>query len=163
MTTTLTAYVLDGGNCTVDDNGNDDDDDADDDYVYNHDRHIHGDDDYVNATNADTDMPPMPSTTMAMMTTTTTMTTGDDKSHRGETAHEARLNFTTGEGERDSGALTVANDGTTAIYFNWKKVFKPNHFDIRREKVQRFYFNAQNGTGEEGVANERGVRDWGIL
>ena len=60
-------------------------------------------------------------------------------------AHEARLNFTTGEGERESTALKVANEGTTAIYFNWKKVFKPNHFDIKREKIQRFYFNAQNG------------------
>merc|ERR1719244_996379 len=71
--------------------------------------------------------------------------TGDDKSNRGMTAHEARVNFQTGEGERAMSHLQILNEGTTAIYYNWKKVFKPNHFDIKRENIQRFYFNKQNG------------------
>lgn len=41
--------------------------------------------------------------------------------------------------------LDIANNGTTAIFYCWKKLPKDNPFNIFHQPVQRFYFNDSDG------------------
>lgn len=48
--------------------------------------------------------------------------------------------------ERQHSHLKVQNNGTTAIYYDWRKVSTPPSFDtLKRDKTQRFYFNTGEG------------------
>uniref|UniRef100_A0A8C6EFI5 MYCBP associated protein n=1 Tax=Microcebus murinus TaxID=30608 RepID=A0A8C6EFI5_MICMU len=58
----------------------------------------------------------------------------------------ACLTFETIEGEKTSSKLTVANNGTVAIWYDWRRQHQPDAFeDLKRSKMQRFYFNNREG------------------
>ncbi|XP_058139979.1 MYCBP-associated protein isoform X2 [Dasypus novemcinctus] len=58
----------------------------------------------------------------------------------------ARLTFETLEGEKTSSELTVVNNGTVAIWYDWRRRFQPDSFhDLKRNRMQRFYFNNREG------------------
>ncbi|XP_075415410.1 MYCBP-associated protein [Tenrec ecaudatus] len=58
----------------------------------------------------------------------------------------ARLVFETLEGEATSSALTVVNNGTAAISYTWRRQAQHHSFqDLKRDRVQRFYFNNRPG------------------
>ncbi|XP_045155718.1 MYCBP-associated protein isoform X3 [Echinops telfairi] len=58
----------------------------------------------------------------------------------------ARLVFETLEGETTSSALTVVNNGTVAIWYTWRRQVQQHSFqDLKRNRVQRFYFNNRPG------------------
>ena len=46
--------------------------------------------------------------------------TGDSHSHKGQTAHGARVTFEAFSGERITSFLQLVNNGTTTIYYDWK-------------------------------------------
>lgn len=57
-----------------------------------------------------------------------------------------RLTFETLEGERTSSELTVVNNGTVAIWYNWRRRPHQDFFqDLKQNKTQRFYFNNREG------------------
>ncbi|XP_074117845.1 MYCBP-associated protein isoform X2 [Sminthopsis crassicaudata] len=57
-----------------------------------------------------------------------------------------RLTFETMEGERTSSVLTVVNNGTAAIWYNWKRLQQPDAFEeFKESRRQRFYFNTKEG------------------
>ena len=64
----------------------------------------------------------------------------------GQVAVEARVQFEEFTGKRVTSFLEIVNDGTTAVFYEWKKIPKINPFDMAQAKVQRFYFNT--GCGE---------------
>lgn len=58
-----------------------------------------------------------------------------------------RLTFETLEGEKTSSELTVVNNGTVAIWYDWRRRPQMNFFqDLKRNRTQRFYFNNREGT-----------------
>lgn len=71
--------------------------------------------------------------------------TGDSNSFRDQLGLEARVSFETYASRRTTSYLELTNDGTTALYYDWKKVPKTNPFDVVNAKVQRFYFNTSSG------------------
>ncbi|XP_023932821.1 MYCBP-associated protein-like isoform X2 [Lingula anatina] len=71
--------------------------------------------------------------------------TGDSYSFQGQQAFEARVTFEGYSGQRKTSFLEVVNNGTTSIYYDWKKLPKSNPFDIVNSRVQRFYFNTSGG------------------
>ncbi|XP_012658377.2 MYCBP-associated protein [Otolemur garnettii] len=67
----------------------------------------------------------------------------EDKRHVGIAV---RLTFETVEGEKTSSDLTVVNNGTVAIWYDWRRRDLPDTFhDLKRNKMQRFYFNNREG------------------
>ncbi|XP_051852576.1 MYCBP-associated protein [Antechinus flavipes] len=57
-----------------------------------------------------------------------------------------RLTFETMEGERTSSVLTVVNNGTAAIWYNWRRLQQPDAFEeFKDSRQQRFYFNTKEG------------------
>uniref|UniRef100_G3VNG4 MYCBP associated protein n=1 Tax=Sarcophilus harrisii TaxID=9305 RepID=G3VNG4_SARHA len=57
-----------------------------------------------------------------------------------------RLTFETMEGERTSSVLTVVNNGTAAIWYNWRRLQQPDAFEeFKESRRQRFYFNTKEG------------------
>ncbi|XP_075850591.1 MYCBP-associated protein [Microcebus murinus] len=72
---------------------------------------------------------------------------------RGSNPHDKKqvgiaacLTFETIEGEKTSSKLTVANNGTVAIWYDWRRQHQPDAFeDLKRSKMQRFYFNNREG------------------
>ncbi|XP_047613820.1 MYCBP-associated protein isoform X3 [Phacochoerus africanus] len=57
-----------------------------------------------------------------------------------------RLTFETLEGEKTSSELTVVNNGTVAIWYDWRRRSQPDSFqDLKRNRMQRFYFNNREG------------------
>ena len=72
---------------------------------------------------------------------------GSGESLRDQVALEARVAFEEFAGKRVTSFLEIVNDGTTAVFYDWKKVPKIYPFEIVQEKVQRFYFNT--GSGEK--------------
>ena len=71
--------------------------------------------------------------------------TGDDTSMSDRVALEARVTFDTVVGRRATAFLDVVNDGTTAIYYDWRKLSLPNPFGVPRPDVQQFYFDNNSG------------------
>ncbi|WAR25478.1 MYBPP-like protein [Mya arenaria] len=71
--------------------------------------------------------------------------TGDSYSFQDQVGIEARVNFETLSGDRVTSYLTIINNGTTSIYYDWKKRPKDNPFDLNQTSVQRFYFNNSSG------------------
>ncbi|XP_069337315.1 MYCBP-associated protein isoform X1 [Eulemur rufifrons] len=66
-----------------------------------------------------------------------------DKRHVGIAA---RLTFETLEGEKTSSELTVTNNGTVAIWYDWRRQHQLDTFqDLKRNRMQRFYFNNREG------------------
>ncbi|NWJ11341.1 MYBPP protein, partial [Crypturellus undulatus] len=55
----------------------------------------------------------------------------------------ARLTFEIVAGERAESSLTVSNDGTTAIWYSWRRL--PQQIPIRetKKRIQYFYFNTR--------------------
>ncbi|XP_060059696.1 MYCBP-associated protein isoform X2 [Erinaceus europaeus] len=69
--------------------------------------------------------------------------TPEDKKHIGIAV---RLTFETVEGEKTSSELTVVNNGTVAIWYHWRRQSQQDSFqDMKRNRMQRFYFNNQEG------------------
>uniref|UniRef100_A0A8C3YW38 MYCBP associated protein n=1 Tax=Catagonus wagneri TaxID=51154 RepID=A0A8C3YW38_9CETA len=67
----------------------------------------------------------------------------EDKKHVGIAV---RLTFETLEGEKTSSELTVVNNGTVAIWYHWRRRSQPDSFrDLKRNRMQRFYFNNREG------------------
>ncbi|XP_038184310.1 MYCBP-associated protein [Arvicola amphibius] len=67
----------------------------------------------------------------------------DDKKNIGIAV---RLTFETLEGEKTSSELTVVNNGTVAIWYDWRRRPRTDFFqDLRRNRTQRFYFNNREG------------------
>lgn len=71
--------------------------------------------------------------------------TGDSFSFKEQVGIEARVNFETFSGDRVTSYLTIVNNGTTAVYYDWKKRPKDNPFELAQTSVQRFYFNNSSG------------------
>uniref|UniRef100_A0A8D2ALG7 MYCBP associated protein n=1 Tax=Sciurus vulgaris TaxID=55149 RepID=A0A8D2ALG7_SCIVU len=57
-----------------------------------------------------------------------------------------RLTFETLEGEKTSSELTVVNNGTVAIWYDWRRLPKLDSFQHqKRDRMQQFYFNNREG------------------
>ncbi|XP_051058589.1 MYCBP-associated protein isoform X2 [Phodopus roborovskii] len=57
-----------------------------------------------------------------------------------------RLTFETLEGEKTSSELTVVNNGTVAIWYDWRRRPQMDFFqELKRNRTQRFYFNNREG------------------
>nr|XP_045013866.1 MYCBP-associated protein isoform X6 [Jaculus jaculus] len=57
-----------------------------------------------------------------------------------------RLTFETLEGEKTSSDLTVVNNGTVAIWYDWRRQPQQDCFrDLKKNRMQRFYFNNREG------------------
>ncbi|BFZ25781.1 hypothetical protein BsWGS_28820 [Bradybaena similaris] len=67
--------------------------------------------------------------------------TGDDVSLKDKTAFETIINFETFSEDKTTSYLELINDGTTTIYYDWKKITKENPFGNVPSMTQRFYFN----------------------
>ena len=70
--------------------------------------------------------------------------TGGDSENQGIVALESRLNFETKAGKRVLATFEIVNIGTTAIYYDWKKLPDTNPFDLINPNVQRFYFDTRS-------------------
>ncbi|KAJ8785303.1 hypothetical protein J1605_007413 [Eschrichtius robustus] len=67
----------------------------------------------------------------------------EDKRHVGIAV---RLTFETLEGEKASSELTVVNNGTVAIWYDWRRRSQLDSFqDLKRNRMQQFYFNNREG------------------
>ncbi|XP_054441502.1 MYCBP-associated protein isoform X2 [Pteronotus mesoamericanus] len=56
------------------------------------------------------------------------------------------LSFETLEGQKTSSELTVVNNGTVAIWYDWRRRSQPDSFqDLKRNRMQHFYFNNREG------------------
>ncbi|KAM4844752.1 MYCBP-associated protein isoform 2-T2 [Thomomys bottae] len=57
-----------------------------------------------------------------------------------------RLTFENLEGEKTSSELTMVNNGTAAIWYDWRRQPQLDCFqDLKRNRMQRFYFNNREG------------------
>uniref|UniRef100_A0A7N5KG60 MYCBP associated protein n=1 Tax=Ailuropoda melanoleuca TaxID=9646 RepID=A0A7N5KG60_AILME len=66
-----------------------------------------------------------------------------DKKHVGIAV---RLTFETLEGEKTSSELTVVNNGTVAIWYDWRRRSQLDSFQgLKRNRMPRFYFNNREG------------------
>ncbi|KAL8622323.1 hypothetical protein ACOMHN_043327 [Nucella lapillus] len=71
--------------------------------------------------------------------------TGDSDSATGQVGVEARVTFEACTGTRVTSHLELVNDGTTSVFFDWKKLPRDNPFDLGQPPLQRFYFNNSSG------------------
>uniref|UniRef100_H2ZEA0 MYCBP-associated protein n=1 Tax=Ciona savignyi TaxID=51511 RepID=H2ZEA0_CIOSA len=72
--------------------------------------------------------------------------TGDSFKNKGKIGAIGRVHFESRSGERTSSHLVVENNGTTAVYFEWRKVPKEVAFEsLKPDTLQRFYFNTGEG------------------
>ncbi|XP_048466877.1 MYCBP-associated protein isoform X1 [Rhincodon typus] len=71
----------------------------------------------------------------------------DTSSHKDEVAMIVRLTFEAMAGDRVISCLPVTNDGTTVIYYKWKRLPEQEHCIIKPNNswMQRFYFNTNSG------------------
>ncbi|XP_078426720.1 MYCBP-associated protein [Cetorhinus maximus] len=71
----------------------------------------------------------------------------DTCSHKNEVAMIVRLTFEAIAGDRVISCLQVINDGTTVIYYKWKRLPEQKHCIIKSSDswMQRFYFNTNSG------------------
>ncbi|XP_043856091.1 LOW QUALITY PROTEIN: MYCBP-associated protein [Dromiciops gliroides] len=66
-----------------------------------------------------------------------------------------RLTFETMEGERTSSVLTVVNNGTAAVWYDWRRLQQPDTFEeFKESKRQKFYFNNKEGVILPGETKE---------
>ncbi|KAM6470118.1 MYCBP-associated protein isoform 2-T3 [Liasis olivaceus] len=67
-------------------------------------------------------------------------------SHVGEVGVAARVTFEILVGDKAESRLTVSNDGTTAIWYDWRRLPPPFTFQEKAKKrMQNFYFNTRSG------------------
>ncbi|ELK01667.1 MYCBP-associated protein [Pteropus alecto] len=67
----------------------------------------------------------------------------DGKKHIGIAV---RLTFETLEGQKTSSELTVVNNGTVAILYDWRRRSQLDSFqELKRNRMERFYFNNREG------------------
>ncbi|XP_008162162.2 MYCBP-associated protein isoform X1 [Chrysemys picta bellii] len=67
-------------------------------------------------------------------------------SHRDEIGIAARVTFEVLAGEKAESCLTVSNDGTAAIWYDWRRQAQSVTFEETKEKgMQYFYFNTRPG------------------
>ncbi|XP_066468966.1 MYCBP-associated protein [Tiliqua scincoides] len=69
-----------------------------------------------------------------------------DTSHEGEVGITTRITFEILVGEKAESHLTISNDGTAAIWYDWRR--RPQHFTFEERKKRRFpnfYFNTKSG------------------
>ncbi|XP_019630587.1 PREDICTED: MYCBP-associated protein-like [Branchiostoma belcheri] len=72
--------------------------------------------------------------------------TGDDHSEKGGVGISCRIAFEANTAQRKLQFLELTNNGTTAVYYNWRKIPIKNAFDCKPlDTVQRFYFNTNSG------------------
>ncbi|KAF6095587.1 MYCBP associated protein [Phyllostomus discolor] len=56
------------------------------------------------------------------------------------------LTFETLEGQKTSSELTVVNNGTVALWYDWRRQSQPDCFqDLKKNRMQHFYFNNREG------------------
>lgn len=61
-----------------------------------------------------------------------------------------RLTFETLEGQKTSSELTVVNNGTVAILYDWRRRSQLDSFqELKRNRMERFYFNNREGTWQK--------------
>ncbi|XP_062976305.1 MYCBP-associated protein [Elgaria multicarinata webbii] len=66
--------------------------------------------------------------------------------HVGEIGIAARVTFEILVGEKAESCLTVSNDGTAAIWYDWRRLPQPFTFQEKKEKtIPHFYFNTRSG------------------
>ncbi|XP_053903474.1 MYCBP-associated protein isoform X1 [Malaclemys terrapin pileata] len=66
--------------------------------------------------------------------------------HRDEIGIAARVTFEVLAGEKAESCLTVSNDGTAAIWYDWRRQAQSVTFEETKEKgMQYFYFNTRPG------------------
>lgn len=64
----------------------------------------------------------------------------------GQVGVPCRVIFEANVGDRITSYLNICNDGTTAIYFSWKKIPKANVLGTKLAgQTQRFYFDSKSG------------------
>ncbi|XP_078360278.1 MYCBP-associated protein-like [Oculina patagonica] len=64
----------------------------------------------------------------------------------GQAGVDSRVIFEANVGDRVTSHLNICNDGTTAIYFSWKKIPRPNALGTKLAgQTQRFYFDTKSG------------------
>uniref|UniRef100_A0A670JBL7 MYCBP associated protein n=1 Tax=Podarcis muralis TaxID=64176 RepID=A0A670JBL7_PODMU len=67
-------------------------------------------------------------------------------SEEGEVGIAARVTFEILVGEKAESLLTVSNDGTAAIWYDWRRLPQPFSFQEKKRKdMQNFYFNTRSG------------------
>ncbi|XP_070790757.1 MYCBP-associated protein [Pituophis catenifer annectens] len=67
-------------------------------------------------------------------------------SHAGEVGIAARVTFEILVGDKAESRLTVSNDGTTAIWYDWRRLPPPFTFQEKIKRgIQNFYFNTRSG------------------
>ncbi|EDO31470.1 predicted protein [Nematostella vectensis] len=72
--------------------------------------------------------------------------TGSSTNGLGRVGVASRVTFEANTGERVVSLLHICNDGTTAIYFSWKRVPKANTLGTKLAgRTQRFYFDTNSG------------------
>ncbi|XP_050397125.2 MYCBP-associated protein isoform X4 [Patella vulgata] len=71
--------------------------------------------------------------------------TGDSHSFQDQIGIEARVTFEAYTNVRVTSYLEIVNNGTTSIYFDWKKLPTENRFELVKSYIQRFYFNNSSG------------------
>ena len=70
--------------------------------------------------------------------------TGNSSENAGAIALESRLNFETKAGKRVLATFEIINVGTTAVYYDWRRLADRNPFQVNAHKVQRFYFDTRS-------------------
>uniref|UniRef100_H3B2Z4 MYCBP associated protein n=1 Tax=Latimeria chalumnae TaxID=7897 RepID=H3B2Z4_LATCH len=72
---------------------------------------------------------------------------GSTNSHEGEVGIVARVTFETLVEDKATSYLDITNDGTTVVFYDWKRLARPKSFEetVTDFKVQRFYFNISGG------------------
>ncbi|KAE8576780.1 hypothetical protein XENTR_v10004318 [Xenopus tropicalis] len=71
----------------------------------------------------------------------------DDVSHRDKVGISTRITFEALAGEKASSVLEVVNNGSAAIWYEWRRLPPPARLQRSRKepRVQRFYFNTSSG------------------
>uniref|UniRef100_F6V6K7 MYCBP associated protein n=1 Tax=Ornithorhynchus anatinus TaxID=9258 RepID=F6V6K7_ORNAN len=65
---------------------------------------------------------------------------------KGQIGIASRITFEALAGEKVTSSLTVSNDGTAAVWYDWLRLSHPNRFEnLRESDQQRFYFNTRAG------------------
>nr|XP_056720260.1 MYCBP-associated protein [Euleptes europaea] len=70
----------------------------------------------------------------------------NNSSHEGEIGIAARVTFEILVGEKAESWLTVSNDGTAAIWYDWRRQSQPFSFQEKKgARMPYFYFNTRSG------------------
>uniref|UniRef100_A0A2K5XSH4 MYCBP associated protein n=1 Tax=Mandrillus leucophaeus TaxID=9568 RepID=A0A2K5XSH4_MANLE len=71
---------------------------------------------------------------------------GSNPQNKRQVGIAVHLTFETLEGEKTSSELTVVNNGTVAIWYDWRRQHQPDTFqDLKKNRMQQFYFNSREG------------------